>query len=198
LTRPGPGSERHARVGGLELVYIACGYKHLVEGDFRLTAGHPPIAKLLIAMPLVPLGLAIPDLGPDEHIWSWSSRFVHEMNDADRIMLLPIFLLADWGQDLPRLASWMNSHSVDKIQLAYFGRDDPGRFHIRHRDLPGGHSGEEGLPQNPFRGGVVISPGILFSPQPADEHYAQLAGRPPDDRAGAFFVYHLGEDVPSR
>ena len=536
MTRSGPGPEGRARVGRLELllvltllaamvgqlafalvrdgltydelVYIACGYKHLVEGDFRLSRNHPPLAKLLIAAPLVPLGLSIPDLRPDDHLWSWSSRFVHEANDANRIiwraripnavlavalallvwawsrtshgpaagacalfltafhpsllahghlattdmpgaltvvvaswafwhwlrrpsrslalgvglatgiavatrftgwLLLPIFFLAavwdwshrrslpalrqvpvlaaamliavpaviwasyegryapwfpqaylrelmnvvslqkgehaptyllgrwsengwpqyylvafavkntpgfllaclgaaaaaiwrpargrpvlihwvvpavviflaasalhfqigeryvltvypflillissavpriartkgglaailiagllhaaptiraaphgyipyfnalaggeagghrffldsslDWGQDLPRLASWMNGHGVDKIQLAYFGRDDPGRFHIRHRDLPGGHFGQEGPPQNPFRGVVVISPGILFSPEPADEHYAQLARRPPDDRAGVFFVYRLGEDVPSR
>ena len=69
-----------------ELVYIACGYKHLVEGDFRLSRNHPPLAKLLIAAPLVPLGLSIPDLRPDDHLWSWSSRFVHEANDANRII----------------------------------------------------------------------------------------------------------------
>src|SRR5438093_1847944 len=42
------------------------------------------------------------------------------------------------------------------------------------RDLPGGHSGEEGPPQHPFRGVVVVSPAILFALHPADERYAAL------------------------
>jgi hypothetical protein len=104
----------------------------------------------------------------------------------------------DWGQDLPRLAAWMKSLGVEKVQLAYFGRDDSNRFHIRHRDLPGGHFGDDGSPQSPFRGVVVVSPAILFAPHPPDQHYAQLARRPPDDRAGVFFVYRLGEDAANR
>jgi hypothetical protein len=98
----------------------------------------------------------------------------------------------DWGQELPRLKRWMQSHGVQKIQLAYFGRDNPGRYRIRHRDLPGAHACDEGPPANPFRG-VVVSPNVLFA-HAADKHYAELAQRPADDRAGVFFIYRLGDD----
>lgn len=104
----------------------------------------------------------------------------------------------DWGQDLPRLKRWMQSHGVEKIQLAYFGRDDPGRYQIRHKDLPGANICDEGPPQHPFRGVVVVSPNALFSARPAEEHYAQLARRLPDARVGVFFVYRLGDEGAAR
>jgi hypothetical protein len=36
----------------------------------------------------------------------------------------------DWGQDLPRLRSWMDAHRVEKVHLAYFGTADPAAYGI--------------------------------------------------------------------
>ncbi|MFH1277285.1 MAG: glycosyltransferase family 39 protein [Candidatus Eisenbacteria bacterium] len=43
----------------------------------------------------------------------------------------------DWGQDLPGLASWLRKNGHEGCSLAYFGNDDPSRFGIRFRFLPG-------------------------------------------------------------
>jgi Dolichyl-phosphate-mannose-protein mannosyltransferase len=98
----------------------------------------------------------------------------------------------DWGQDLPRLAAWMRAHGIASVQLAYHGSDNPDRFGIRHEDLPGSHlHPEHGAPPG-STGILVISPNLLFGlvPRLADR-YASLRDRPPDDRAGVFFVYKL-------
>ena len=96
----------------------------------------------------------------------------------------------DWGQDLPRLAAWMRAHGVASVQLAYHGSDNPDRFGIRHEDLPGSHL----HPEHPASAGstapLVISPNLLFGLVPRlGDRYASLRDRPPDDRAGVFFVY---------
>jgi 4-amino-4-deoxy-L-arabinose transferase-like glycosyltransferase len=97
----------------------------------------------------------------------------------------------DWGQDLPRLAAWMRKHDVDRIQLAYDGPDDPGRFGIRRDDLPGRHYYAPIEPARPFEGVVVVSPNLVLGVYglPSDPLYAPLRARAPDDRAGVFFVY---------
>lgn len=43
-----------------EAVYIAAGYSYWETGDFRLNTEHPPLAKLIIAAPLLPLHLDLP------------------------------------------------------------------------------------------------------------------------------------------
>lgn len=49
----------------------------------------------------------------------------------------------DWGQDLPGLASYLESHGIPEVQLAYFGRVDPALYGIRYRLLRG--RGEPGV-----------------------------------------------------
>jgi 4-amino-4-deoxy-L-arabinose transferase-like glycosyltransferase len=99
----------------------------------------------------------------------------------------------DWGQDLPRLASWMRREGVARVQLAYQGSDDPARFGIDEEDLPGEHLYPARPPARPFAGVVVVSPNLLVGlvPRLADT-YAPLRARKPDARAGVFFVYRLG------
>lgn len=97
----------------------------------------------------------------------------------------------DWGQDLGRVGEWMRAHDVAEVRLGYVGPDDPERFGIRHQDLPGRHGCVAPRPAGPS-GVVVVSPNVLFNlagrqPDP----YAELASRPPDDRAGVFFVFRL-------
>jgi hypothetical protein len=94
----------------------------------------------------------------------------------------------DWGQDLPRLASWMKREGVASVQLAYLGVDDPARFGIAREDLPGDHLYPARPPARPFHGVVVVSPTLLFG---RGRYYAGLRGRTPDARAGVFFVYRF-------
>ncbi len=98
----------------------------------------------------------------------------------------------DWGQDLPRLAAWMRREGVARVQLAYQGADDPARFGIAGEDLPGAHLYPPRPPSRPFEGVVVVSPNLLFGLVPhLGDPYAALRERPPDARAGVFFVYRL-------
>ncbi len=43
-----------------EGIHIASGYAYLTEGDYRWNVEHPPLVKLASALPLVPLGAALP------------------------------------------------------------------------------------------------------------------------------------------
>jgi hypothetical protein len=98
----------------------------------------------------------------------------------------------DWGQDLPRLASWMRERGIGEIQLAYHGVDDPSRYGIGHSDLPGWHLYPTRPPAEPFRGTLAVSPNLLFGLLPRlGDPYAALRARPPDDRAGVFFIYRM-------
>ena len=100
----------------------------------------------------------------------------------------------DWGQDLPRLAAWMRRKGVARVQLGYFGADDPDRYGIAHEDLPAWHTHHPAhAPSAPFRGTVVVSPNLLlgYLVPPGQNPYEFLLARPPDDRAGVYFVYYL-------
>jgi hypothetical protein len=103
----------------------------------------------------------------------------------------------DWGQDLPRLAAWMRARGVASVQLAYHGSDNPDRFGIAHEDLPGSHLYPERPALASSAGFVAISPNLLFGlvPRLADR-YASLRDRPPDDRAGVFFIFKLDGTRP--
>jgi hypothetical protein len=106
----------------------------------------------------------------------------------------------DWGQDLPRLAAWMRDHDVDTVHLGYHGCDLPERYGISHDDLPGMLLYATHAPQPPVLGVAAVSPNLLlgiFYP-PTQNPYERLLLRPPDDRAGVYFIYRLrpGEIVP--
>ncbi|MEZ5333204.1 MAG: glycosyltransferase family 39 protein [Thermoanaerobaculia bacterium] len=66
----------------------------------------------------------------------------------------------DWGQDLGRLARWLEREGIDEpIGLSYFGMADPRWYGIRHRKLTGGYSLEP-----PFEGAAVeLPPGALVA-----------------------------------
>jgi Dolichyl-phosphate-mannose-protein mannosyltransferase len=101
----------------------------------------------------------------------------------------------DWGQDLPRLAQWLRNHGVGRIQLGYFGSDDPHRYGIACEDLPTWPHTHRSThaPAEPFRGTVVVSPNLAlgYLYPPGRSPYERLRGRVPDARAGIFFVYRL-------
>jgi hypothetical protein len=103
----------------------------------------------------------------------------------------------DWGQDLPRLAEWMRREGIGSVQLAYMGADDPARFGIAREDLPARQLYPAHPARLPFAGTVVVSPNVLFGLVPSVAPlYAGLRDRPPDDRAGVFFVYRLDRPPP--
>src|SRR5687767_12542522 len=85
-----------ARTDGItvdEPVYISAGYRHLTALDFRLNPETPPLAKMLVALPLLPLRLHTP-VAPGE--WGWVYRFFHE-NSASRIIAwarVPVVVLS--------------------------------------------------------------------------------------------------------
>jgi 4-amino-4-deoxy-L-arabinose transferase-like glycosyltransferase len=84
-----------------ETTHLPSGYVYLTTGDFRLNQQHPPLVKLLSAVPVWFLGptVNLDDPGlrsapPDE--WGFGFRFLYG-NDADRLLFwgrLPIVLLA--------------------------------------------------------------------------------------------------------
>ena len=45
----------------------------------------------------------------------------------------------DWGQDLPMLAEWQQSHPRQALYLSYFGTVDPAFYDIRYQPLPGNY-----------------------------------------------------------
>ena len=63
----------------------------------------------------------------------------------------------DWGQDLPRLATWLRQHRVaEPISFVYFGVADPRYYGIRYVNLRGGYFGAPEVPPETAR-----VPGIL-------------------------------------
>ena len=100
----------------------------------------------------------------------------------------------DWGQDLPRLARWMKRRGLARIQLGYFGSDDPDRYGIAHEDLPTWGANRPQRPaERPFHGTIAVSANLMlgFFFAPHEDPYAFLRPRAPDERVGVFFIYHL-------
>ncbi|MBW2416600.1 MAG: phospholipid carrier-dependent glycosyltransferase [Deltaproteobacteria bacterium] len=98
-----------------EATHLAAGYSYLQTRDFRLNPQHPPLVKLLCALPLRALAPRV-DFGhasfaetpPRE--WKFGDRFLYE-NDADRLLfwgrlpnvllsLLLAFYVFLWARDL--------------------------------------------------------------------------------------------------
>jgi hypothetical protein len=105
----------------------------------------------------------------------------------------------DWGQDLPRLAAWMRREGVSEVALGYVGADDPDRLGIARRDLPGRNLYASAGADVPLTGTVVVSPALVYGLVPRyAAYYAPLRDRPPDARAGVFFVYRMGAGPAAR
>jgi hypothetical protein len=75
-----------------ETVYLPAGYTYWTTGDFRLGAEHPPLAKLLVAAPLLLAGVrSLPESHPawgDARQWWYGREFLYAVNDADRVLRL--------------------------------------------------------------------------------------------------------------
>src|SRR5262245_36979241 len=71
-----------------EAVHLAAGYSYWQTRDFRMNEEHPPLAKLIAALPLLFLG---PKLDTTHDTWKTGSQyqfgfdFLYQ-NDADRLL----------------------------------------------------------------------------------------------------------------
>ncbi len=86
------------------------GYLSLTAREYRLDAEHPPLIKMLTALPLLFLDVKVP---PIQYGWTWKfyHDFLYTANDADRLILLgrlavlPLILLLGffvfrWSREL--------------------------------------------------------------------------------------------------
>ena len=73
-----------------EPVHLASGWSYLATGDFRMSPTHPPLAKLVAALPLLWLKPHVDwsDASWREpHQWRFGNRFLFDWNDAERVLL---------------------------------------------------------------------------------------------------------------
>jgi hypothetical protein len=136
-------------VGGLradgmtndEVLYIAAGHRHLA-GDYRLNTTTPPLAKLLVALPLRVIGVKDDPPRPGESEMEFAYRFVHRDNDAGRLLLwarLPavvltlLLALAVW-----RWARSLGGRTAGLIALGFFAFHPSllAHGHLAATDLP--------------------------------------------------------------
>ncbi len=78
--------------------HIASGYSYLATGDFRMSLAQPPVARMLMALPLLP---ARPSLNLNSESWkqaddwTFAREFLfHSGNDADAIVFWARFPIA--------------------------------------------------------------------------------------------------------
>jgi len=106
----------------------------------------------------------------------------------------------DWGQDLPRLKTWMERNQVPQVRLTYFGMDTPWRYFDDHQIIadppPWGKELAAGRTELAIEPGVYaisasVLPGHYFEPEYRD-FYRQFRYRKPTARAGySIFIYDL-------
>jgi hypothetical protein len=72
-----------------ETMYLPAGYGLLHAGDYRLNTVHPPLAKMVGALPLLAMRVRFDPADPawlEPHAWKFGRRFLHEWNDPDRLL----------------------------------------------------------------------------------------------------------------
>ncbi|MFO7661956.1 MAG: phospholipid carrier-dependent glycosyltransferase [Chloroflexota bacterium] len=109
----------------------------------------------------------------------------------------------DWGQDLLRLKSWMETNEVSEINLGWFGSAEADYYGLAYRPLPG--IGRDSFFQlwwdvpfnrtKPEPGVYAISATSLWEvPLRVEEKtvYEWFRARQPDDRVGySILIYHV-------
>ena len=68
------------------------------------------------------------------HHLSYFNELAGGPANADKIL---VDSNLDWGQDLPALKAWMDTHGIDHVNLSYFGTALPGVYGVRYWPLPG-------------------------------------------------------------
>ena len=93
-------SERHKSAVFDEIIHLPPGYAIVKLGDHRMNPLHPPLARVIAAVPLLFMDVRV---DPDDlawrtaRPWEWGKRFLYRWNDGDRFLFwgrLPIVALA--------------------------------------------------------------------------------------------------------
>jgi len=149
-------------------VYIACGSAVALAKSRRALAVIATgvvlaiTSNVVFAWPIAPL-------------WNHHLSYVNEIAggpwDSDEVVDSNI----DWGQDLPRLATWLREHHIDEpVNLIYFGSADPQYSGLRYINAPLGYYGrpEVGFDGMRVPGYLAISAnsyrGIIFAEDSRD------------------------------
>jgi predicted membrane-bound dolichyl-phosphate-mannose-protein mannosyltransferase len=83
-----------------EIIHLPPGWAALTLGDHRMNPLHPPLARIIAALPLAFMGVRA---DPDDlawrtaRPWEWGKRWLYRWNDGDRLLFwgrLPIVALA--------------------------------------------------------------------------------------------------------
>ncbi len=71
-----------------ETAHLPAGYLHLRFGDYSFNPSHPPLVKMLAAVPLLFMEVKMPPEGERFTDFRSAQRFLYEVNDADRLLFL--------------------------------------------------------------------------------------------------------------
>lgn len=100
----------------------------------------------------------------------------------------------DWGQDYPRLVTWLKERGNPPMQVAYCGADTEERYDIALTDIS--HWCEDEAPSTPIlQGMLAVNVNMLLDflwETPGGSPYSFLLQHEPVAKAGTFFIY----DVP--
>jgi len=101
----------------------------------------------------------------------------------------------DWGQDLKRVANWVDDNDIDKIYLDYFGWSDPS-YYLKEKYVYMTsslfHSKEEFLNKNPQGGYIAVSATFFMNSKNLDSGYRWLDQIPRLTTIGnSIFVWHI-------
>ena len=125
-----------------EVLYLAAGHRHLAAKDYRLNTTTPPLAKLLVALPLRLIGVKDDPPRPGEDEMAFAYRFVHRDNPAGRLLgwarvpavaLTLLLALAVW-----RWARMVGGPAAGLIALGFFAFHPSllAHGHLAATDLP--------------------------------------------------------------
>ncbi len=85
-----------------ETVHLPAGYLHLRFGDYSFNPAHPPLVKMLAAVPLLFVDVKIPFEKEPLKDFDDAQKVLYKQNDADRLLflgrlaVLPVTLLLGW------------------------------------------------------------------------------------------------------
>ena len=101
----------------------------------------------------------------------------------------------DWGQDLKRLADWVDANNIKKISLDYFGWADPSYYlgdkAVWIRNGRYTNAGEF-VRDNPDGGYIAVSVTFYQQSIATDKNYGWLTEYPPVIVVGnSIFVWHI-------
>ena len=94
-----------------EITHLPSGYSYWKTGEIRLNPQHPPLIKLISAIPLLFMDLKFPTSAMN-HEWTFGKEFLYQ-NNADQILF--------WGRIPAILVSVLLAFYVFKWSLELFG-----------------------------------------------------------------------------